>query len=211
MAQYQRLELSGLIFGKLTVIKIDHKKHGQYYWKCLCECGKITIVSATRLNMGSTKSCGCLRKVKWNITHGMKYTPLYSVWLGIKRRCLNKSSHNYKLYGGRGIGICDRWKDDFLNFYNDMKDGYKKGLHIGRINNNLGYFKENCQWETPTQNANNKRTNLWITYNGKTHTAAEWGRILNIKDDTICHRKKRGYTDYECLFGRLNNKKCLNI
>ena len=200
--QFKMIDLTGIKSGMLTAMFASCYNHGSYYWRCVCECGKETDVLATRIKNSKTKSCGCLRLKKGqNKTHGLKNHPLYSVWGSMKYRCFNPKSENYELYGGRGITVCDEWRDSVEVFYNDMVNDYKKGLHLDRIDVNGNYEKSNCRWVTPVVNNNNKRNNVYICMDGRTHTPAEWGRELGIKDDTINHRRRRGYTDYEALFG----------
>jgi hypothetical protein len=119
----------------------------------------------------------------------------------MKYRCNNPNSHNYRLYGGRGIRVCDRWLESVENFYNDMINGYQKGLHLDRIDVNGDYSPENCRWLTCEQNNNNKRFNWVVSFDGRTHTPTEWGRELGINANTIQSRKRKGWTDYESLFG----------
>ena len=193
----------GAIHNKWTVIGYSHKsKVGNIFWECQCECGSIRKVAGHAVVSGKSKSCGCNRFRKGqNRKHGLRNHPLYKVWRGMRERCLNTKSKKYPDYGGRGINMCDSWKESVVNFYNDMIDGYEKGLHLDRSNNDMGYSKENCRWVKPIINANNKRSNVYICMDGRTHTPAEWGRELGIKDDTINHRRKRGWTDFEALFG----------
>lgn len=195
-------DVIGLKFHRWTVLSFAEKRKTQYYYNCECECGIKKIVSGTRLVTGGSKSCGCYRFRKGqNMTHGLRNHPLYGIWRGIKTRCLNPKSAHWSDYGGRGIKICDRWNDSFVNFYNDMINGYEKGLHIGRIDNNGNYEPSNCRWETPMQNSNNKRSNVYVTHDGRTHTPAEWARELFVKANTIQNRIRKGRKDYEALFG----------
>ena len=89
-------------------------------------------------------------------THGLSEHALYYVWGDMKQRCCNPKNKSYKNYGGRGVRICDDWVNNFLNFYNDMKEGYEKGLQIDRIDNNGGYELSNCRWVTNKQNQANR-------------------------------------------------------
>tara|TARA_R110002020_G_scaffold275012_3_gene490248 strand:+ start:1663 stop:2124 length:462 start_codon:yes stop_codon:yes gene_type:complete len=90
--------------------------------------------------------------------HGMQGTPIYEAWCGIKRRCYNKSSKDYNYYGGRGIKVCDKWKDSFLNFYRDMGEKPNKTYSIDRINVYGDYTPDNCRWADKTTQSINQRT-----------------------------------------------------
>lgn len=162
-----RLQLQGQ-YGKWKIIKItDNKKHGNILWLCECACGTIREVMASNLRSGASLSCGCHRREINSIvqkTHGMSRVknPLYSIWKGIRVRCLNPKNPAYKYYGGRGIKICDRWLEDFTNFYNDMYSTYKEGLTLDRINNDGDYEPWNCEWSTREKQAKNRSTNFYI-------------------------------------------------
>ena len=133
-------------------------------------------------------------------THGKSHTPLYNVWYAIKQRCYYVNNISYPNYGGRGIIMCDEWKNDFIAFYDwSMLNGYKKGLQIDRINVNGNYTPANCRWVSNYVNANNKRNNINFTYDGKTMTLKEWCRYLNVSYKTCTTRYYRGHTIEECL------------
>ena len=143
-------------------------------WECVCDCGKTTCVLTVNLTQGRTKSCGCLKNEKLiqrSTTHNQRHTKLYEVWKTLKQRCINPNSQAYKNYGGRGISVCDDWRDSFPSFYDwSMKNGYKEGLSIDRIDNNGNYCPENCRWVDKRTQANNTRTNHYLTYLGQTKT-----------------------------------------
>lgn len=122
--------------------------------------------------------------------HGMSKGRPYAIWNGMLARCHNKKSSNYKKYGAAGIRVCPEWKKDFLNFWNDMKDTYFEGASIDRIDNSLGYSKDNCRWATAVEQARNKRTVKLYTYNGKTMLAEEWDKELGLKKGTVRSRIK---------------------
>ncbi len=104
------------------------------------------------------KSCGCLKKNSPAKTHGMSDDLIYHVWERIKRRCNNKNNKDFVDYGGRGIIVCEEWKNNFMSFYNwAIVHGYKRGLYIDRINVDGNYCPENCRWVDSFLNAQNRR------------------------------------------------------
>ena len=127
---------------------------------CKCDCGNNKIVALADLKRNHVKSCGCLRSETSKermTTHGKSLTPEFSVWQGIKKRCYNKNESRYKDYGGRGIQICRRWKDSFVNFLDDIGERPSKNHSIERINNDGDYTKGNCRWATLKEQSSNKR------------------------------------------------------
>lgn len=150
--------LTGKRFGKLTVLSLANEE-GPARWLCECECGNKKIVLGTSLTNGNTTSCGCVQKHaaaetgKASRTHGETKTALYRVWCGMKTRTENPNCDHYEWYGKRGIKVCEEWKESFTAFRNwALENGYKKGLSIDRIDNNLGYAPNNCRWITVSEN-----------------------------------------------------------
>lgn len=149
-------------FGNLTVIeKLGCKNGHKTMVRCRCDCGNIKDVWIEHLKSGHTKSCGCYRKQyvsDKNTTHNLRYTRLYRIWLGMKARCYCKSQKGYKYYGGKGIEICEDWKNDFLKFYNwAMQNGYSDSLTIDRIDSDKNYEPSNCRWVTYYEQEHNKK------------------------------------------------------
>lgn len=152
-------DLTGTKFGKLTAqwpvgINGTHK-----CWLCLCECGNLRIVTSSNLKSGTSTSCGC-RFGNWGYErHGQtkrgNVPPTYKSWANMVKRCTNTKSISYCDYGGRGITICERWKD-YSNFLLDMGPR-PDGMTLDRINNEGNYEPSNCCWSTPSQQAYNRR------------------------------------------------------
>ena len=157
------IDITNQTFGEITAIHLaSNSKCNHREWHCVCSCGTQLTVLQSDLRRGHTTSCGC-RRVKTlksiNTKHGRCHTKIYYVWQGIKDRC-NKSTHkSWKDYGGRGITICDRWVNSFENFILDMGERPFPSAEIDRINNSLGYSKENCRWATHAENMKNTRRN----------------------------------------------------
>lgn len=167
----------GQRFGRLVVIGLpkSEKRNGQYrsLWLCKCDCGNTAWVNVSSLKLGHTTSCGCafIERVS-NITrsHSLAYkTPLYQIWKGIKARCFNPNNKGYENYGGRGITMCNEWRNDFKSFYDwAMANGYKEeklpsGYNkwtIDRVNNDGNYEPSNCRWVTMFAQNHNKRKKL---------------------------------------------------
>lgn len=193
------IDLTGKRFGRLTVIKYLC----QSKWLCKCDCGNEKIVKSGNLKNGHVKSCGCLNKeISRNkmITHGYSSTRIYKIYIGIKKRCYNKNYSQFYLYGGRGITICDEWKDSFIYFYNwAINNGYKDSLTIDRIDNNGNYEPKNCRWITQKQQNRNTRHNRLITYNNETHCISEWAEIKNLTYSSLQHRLNRNWTIEKAL------------
>lgn len=192
--------LVGQKFGKLIVLEKTAQVKGHAKYKCLCECGKESIVNSQNLKRGKTKSCGCgeIENLKNNwakvTTHGLTDHPIHNTWNAMKGRCYNKKNEKYKNYGARGIIVCDEWKDNFQAFYDwAITSGWQEGLTIDRENNDGHYEPSNCRWANDDIQANNKTTNLFITFNGETKTATQWAKTYNIPSYTIAWRFKRGW------------------
>lgn len=194
------IDLTGQRFGRLTVIeRAGADSHRQMLWKCVCDCGNETIVRGHALREREICSCGCFRKER-SRTHGLTGTRLYRIWRNMKSRCLNKNNPSYKDYGGRGIGICDEWRETFIKFYKwAMVNGYEDSLSIDRINNNKGYSPDNCRWTEQSRQNDNKRNTRRLTYNGEIKTITEWAEELKIERALICDRLAKGWTIEETL------------
>jgi hypothetical protein len=186
-------DITGQRFGKLVVLKVDHLdlRRRSWWWHCKCDCGSTCIIDGHSLRSGNTQSCGCLRLERLSeklFVHGKSKDPLYDVWIALKARCLDSNNTNFVHYGGRGITVCDDWLE-FVPFQDWALDsGYKKGLSIDRIDNNKGYYPENCRWVSHKVNNRNKRNNHLVTYKGETKIVTVWAESLNMPPSVLMHR-----------------------
>lgn len=191
----------GNIYGKLVVIsREENSRKMDARWLCLCECGNKKIILGRSLREGRTRSCGCLRieVIKTvNVIHGNSRIGMvsksYISWQGMKDRCLNKNNTHFNRYGGRGIEVCERWLNSFENFLEDMGAAVD-GMEIDRIDNNKGYFLENCRWASRKEQCRNtSKSKRWVI-NGETYLslpdAVEKTGIKQTKIFNICS----GYT-----------------
>lgn len=166
------LKLAGRTFGRLTVdtfAGISQDKYQKSLWNCTCECGAKIVWPGAQLNRGKKRSCGCAERERiklQNITHGMSYSSEYTVWRGMIARCTYPSHKSFHRYGGRGITICDRWRNSFENYFADMGPRPSLQHSIERRDTNGNYEPNNCYWATNKEQSRNRRSTLWIEFNG---------------------------------------------
>lgn len=198
----------GQRFGRLLVTEgIKETSGGSPVWICLCDCGKVKRVRSQELRTGDTKSCGCLAiEVRGHasriacLTHGLSNTPIYDSWRGMMRRCTDSHHKDFKYYGGRGILVCEGWRD-IRNFFCDM--GHPaKGMTLERLDVNGNYEPGNCCWADRKTQMRNMRSNLTVTAFGVTKVFAEWAEDDRcvVKLNTAYMRVFRGWSLESALF-----------
>lgn len=209
-----RHDLVGQRFGRLTVIaegaRTANKKRT---WICRCDCGNIkkNPVVGYDLKSGKVQSCGCLYTESnkgRNEKHGKSGIRLHRIWLSMRQRCGYSSGDCFKNYGGRGITVCEEWKNNFQAFYDwAMANGYKDNLTLDRKDTNGNYCPENCRWATMKAQQNNRRNNRIVEYCGEKYTLSELAQKLNIRPATLAWRIAHGWSEEEIgLLPNLNNR-----
>ena len=204
-----RVDMIGKRFGKLVVIALSEERgsRGQLKYECLCDCGQTKIIMGEDLRRGKVKSCRCEQSriaSSANKTHGGSKERLYHVWQGIKNRCENENSPEYKNYGGRGIKICEEWHD-YANFREFMfLKGYdpnapKGECTIERIDINGDYEPANCTIITLSKQQRNKTSNKYLTLGGESKSVVEWAEELGVSSNVLYARIYTGMTDEEIL------------
>lgn len=200
-------------YNRLIVIEEVQKQTRGKMVICKCDCGNITNpISISRLERGRVKSCGCLKAeyTQSLIKHGGRHSRLYNTWCNIKQRCYNSNMRDYRLYGGRGIVMCDEWKNDYATFKEwALDNGYDETAPRGvctidRIDNNGNYSPDNCRIASQKTQCNNLRKNLLIEIDGRTQTLKQWADESGLDEAKIRYRYHHGYKGKELL----QNERC---
>ena len=197
----QKIDLIGKRFGRLLVLSEDTKrdKSGNVYYLCRCDCGNEKIIKSASLRSGLTVSCGCYHLEKVSKVNPKYKRRLYRKYWSMRNRCEYPGAKFYYCYGGRGIKVCDEWKD-FEAFEKwAYENGFKEGLTLDRIDVNGNYEPNNCRWITHKEQQSNRRDNVYITFNGERRTVQQWSEITGIKKSTIQRRMKLGWDEKDLL------------
>lgn len=194
----QRIDLTGKRFGLLVVRRFHSSpKSGGSKWVCKCDCGNESVAKSVNLRSGATRSCGCQQGGKTHAcavpskTDSSK-TRAYRSWVQMRTRCSNPKNRLYRFYGGRGISVCAEW-DDFSVFLKDMGER-PLGMTLGRRDNDLGYSKGNCRWESKKSQERNKTTTRWLEYNGERKSMSEWCEIFGLAFNVVHYRLRAGWS-----------------
>ena len=201
------VDLTGQKFNKLTVIERaeDHEQPGgqrKTMWRCRCDCGNETIVTAYDLFHGHTKSCGCILEEYHENSRNRDpiRSRIYAIYYGMRYRCYSKNCSRYKNYGERGIKICKEWMEDYDSFEKwALENGYKDGLSIERIDVNGDYCPENCTWVSLKEQSRNKCNTVRINVNGNKYTIIELSELTGLSYGKIYYRYSNGWSGEEIM------------
>jgi hypothetical protein len=188
-------DLTGQTFGRLTALEATpERRNGNVGWACRCECGKVVVVASGNLRSGNTKSCGCLQgdtiATHGASRHGVRARE-YRTWKAMFTRCYNPNARYFSRYGGRGIRICERWRDyaDFLADMGPCPPGYT----LERINNDGNYEPGNVRWATQAEQMRNTSRTRLLTHDGITLCLLDWATRRGLTFSTLHHRLDRGW------------------
>lgn len=198
---YRADDITGQRFGRLVALgPIGRNDRRSIVWRCLCDCGKHTDVTAVSLRSGHTSSCGCLRLERnWAATktHGMTNTRLYRLWTAMLARCHSSIAKGYADYGARGIEVCPEWRHDFQVFHDfvtQLPNYNTKGYTLDRIDNDGNYEPGNVRWASRWIQSRNNRRNVVITHDGRTKCLSDWAEELGVLRSTLAGRLARGWS-----------------
>lgn len=200
-------DLAGQVFNRLTAVsRVENTNEGRARWRCVCACGGEKLVAAAELKKGRTQSCGCLaREQRQHNARAQSHDKskrnhprAKRAWENMLSRCYKPADRMYKSYGGRGIGVCQSWRDNFSVFLTDMGDP-PAGMTLDRVDNSLGYSPYNCRWASYVDQANNRRTNRIITIGDTSQTVAQWARQLGISCHVIHTRLYKGMSEHDAV------------
>ena len=187
--------------------KIQHNRRTAY--KCLCSCGKETIKVSSQLSKSICRcvDCGNIASGESRRAYSFEFqgTQEYRAWSNMKNRCTNPNYELYHRYGGRGIKVCDEWFNSFETFLKDMGKKPSKEHSIDRINNDLGYNKENCKWATKEEQANNTKNTMLLTIDNETKTLTDWCKMYKVPKYLISARLLRGMSPKDALMQGTKN------
>lgn len=207
----KKMDRSGIRYGRrvaITTVPMPGKTGT--YWRVLCDCGTESVVLGASLPF--THSCGCylIEKIKQvSVTHGHsvdgKLSPTYISWRSAKSRCSDPNQKAFKSYGGSGVSFCERWKNSFSLFLEDMGER-PSGTTLDRIDNSLGYFPENCRWASKELQTENRANTIWLNFEGEKVTLASLARRFEIRGPSLRAAIKRGLTAEQAISSLVHHR-----
>lgn len=209
-------DIRGQIFGRLEAVRFSHKnKKDMTFWLFRCRCGEFKVISKAEVKRGKTRSCGCLCRDRTramlrarNTTHGMSGTRIFHVYHGMINRCYNVRNKSFVRYGGRGIAVCDEWRNSPHSFFTWANaNGYRRGLELDRRENDGNYEPSNCRWVTDGINQNNRSNTVLISANGERLGLGEWSKRTGISPRTLYARLKQYGWDEDAVINTPFGKK----
>lgn len=199
--QNQPKDRTGVRYGRLVGVRLSHVVDGDTFWEFRCDCGTLVVARACTVAQGKKRSCGCLHRetgrrvgqscLKHGATIGGKSAE-YGIWQHIIKRCEDPNEPHYEDYGGRGIGICAKWRHDFAAFLADVGPRPSAQHTIDRYPNNDGNYEPgNTRWATRAEQQRNRRNNVNLTLGGKTQCLADWATELGWSRSALGRRVRR--------------------
>lgn len=196
----QKIEMIGQKFGRLLVIAEDKRDaQGNIYYLCRCDCGNEKIIKGVSMRKGLTQSCGCYHKERVSKLDPKSKRKLYRRYWSMRNRCEYTGDKHFSCYGGRGIKVCDEWKNYETFEQWALNNGFKEGLTLDRIDIDGDYSPDNCRWITHKEQQSNRRDNVYITFNGERRTVQQWSEITGIKKSTIQRRIALNWEEKDLL------------
>ena len=192
----------GQTFSELTILSLEGRDHAsKMLVRCRCSCGAVHTLRFNSLQAGKAVSCGHISREftsARSTIHGLSRHPDFQVWVDMNKRCHGSNPKFTKNYKDRGIEVCEQWRHNPAQFFNDMGPR-PKGMSLERVDNSKGYNPENCVWASMKVQQNNKRTNVFLEFQGKRMTVTQWAEELEIPKQTLLGRLRYGWSVEDVL------------
>lgn len=195
-------DLTGQRFGETTVMAFHGREDNarkRIQWLCRCDCGTEHVARAENLKSGNTSSCGHLHSGGRPVErHGHHASPTYATWEHVVQRCTNPNNDKWDLYGGAGVTVCDRWRDSFVAFLEDMGERPEE-TSLDRIDPDKGYEPKNCRWATILEQNRNLRTARKVQIGSRVVPLNDLTEAFGQTHSTVRHRLGRGWSVADAL------------